>query len=165
MAARLQLVKVPGVGGPVTELAARPVVAVGAVAVALVTRVDPPTAWGPAATLLAQMRLEGCRGVAPVAQLHGERRGGGVPAAVDSPKDAAGRALDGGGVGLRAIVVLGADGAHSRAIDGMLANVASLARLVTDATRSGVVGAGSCEHTQLSGWKGDVLTGACLQSR
>eukprot|EP00966_Prymnesium_polylepis_P021148 486692-Prymnesium_polylepis.2 len=47
VAARLQLVKVPGVHGPIAQLASRPTVAGGAVAVTFATRVNPTLAWAP----------------------------------------------------------------------------------------------------------------------
>eukprot|EP00966_Prymnesium_polylepis_P196098 4544521-Prymnesium_polylepis.1 len=66
VAARVQLVKEPGVGGSVAQLASRPVVARGAVAIALCTRFSSALAWTPAPIRLASPCLLGCVGVAPM---------------------------------------------------------------------------------------------------
>eukprot|EP00966_Prymnesium_polylepis_P102956 2384772-Prymnesium_polylepis.2 len=80
-AARAQLVKVPGVGGPSTHLAQRAVVALGAVVVALVACVGTATAGGPATLHLAGVHIERRHRVAPVAPCQVERRNGRVEAA------------------------------------------------------------------------------------
>eukprot|EP00966_Prymnesium_polylepis_P332775 7388254-Prymnesium_polylepis.2 len=53
VAARLQLVKVPGVGGPSAQLAPRAAVATGAVAITVGSRIDATSARTPAPVRLA----------------------------------------------------------------------------------------------------------------
>eukprot|EP00966_Prymnesium_polylepis_P229491 5310429-Prymnesium_polylepis.2 len=93
VAASIQLVKMPGVGGPSTQLASRPAVAGGAVATPLGTGITTAVARAPAAIRHATMRLDGCRRVAPVACRKVECRNGGVCAADNALDRSARRAL------------------------------------------------------------------------
>eukprot|EP00966_Prymnesium_polylepis_P324088 7380180-Prymnesium_polylepis.2 len=76
VAARCQLVKVPGICRTVAQLAAWASIAVGAVAVPLVSRIVTTDARAPTPIHPATIYLRRCRRVAPVARYQVERRGG-----------------------------------------------------------------------------------------
>eukprot|EP00966_Prymnesium_polylepis_P326340 7382247-Prymnesium_polylepis.3 len=85
VAARLQLVKVSGVGRPRAQFASRPSVPRGTVAIATVASADAATARGPPTIArLARIRLDCSRRVAPKALFQLKRRDGGVDAAPDA---------------------------------------------------------------------------------
>eukprot|EP00966_Prymnesium_polylepis_P202883 4700560-Prymnesium_polylepis.2 len=65
----------------VAQLASRPVVAYGAIAIALKAGITTTAAWAPAPVRLAAVRLDGCHRVAPIACREVECRNGGVGAA------------------------------------------------------------------------------------
>jgi hypothetical protein len=115
VAASIQLVKVPGVCGPVAQLASRPAVAGSAVTVTLKPRVVTAEAGGPASVCLAQVRVACCCGVAPVAGRHVERRHRGISSTADAWNRVASCAVCCQGIGGWTVVTLITDVALCRA--------------------------------------------------
>eukprot|EP00966_Prymnesium_polylepis_P329048 7384803-Prymnesium_polylepis.1 len=109
VATRLQLVKVPGVCGAITQLAPRPTIAVGAVAVAVGTSMATSVTGRPVTIRLAAVRPRCQSRVAPVAGCQVERRHRGVHSTADSMDGTAQSALGSLGIGARPEVVCGTD--------------------------------------------------------
>eukprot|EP00966_Prymnesium_polylepis_P036615 849625-Prymnesium_polylepis.2 len=120
----LNLVKVAAVGRSTAKLASRPVVAVGAVALALVPRVDTTGAWRPV-----------------------ERRGRCIWRALDAADRIARRTCSGRRVGSRTGVACRAIRANVGAIFGILAERARPASINIHATTPVVECSSSCGHT------------------
>eukprot|EP00966_Prymnesium_polylepis_P033411 776697-Prymnesium_polylepis.3 len=105
VAASLQLVKVFLRGdGPFAQLAPRPTIAFGAVAIAVASGLGPASAGAPATARLAHQSLQRCGRVTPVAPYETELRDRRVRLASDARDGAAWRAFARRGTGVRAIV-------------------------------------------------------------